>query len=407
MKATLTVVSRTRILTRVIIGMYLLCMALGCETPGAKEKEPDKNSIFKVGKTELNGFNMLSSNQIQESYNPKQPKFSQVRVELTKEMGKVLVNKLESYFHQSIRYKDQQPKYITLFTTKSTTDIEMSDIKGIGTLSTHESGMFHLFYTVNGSTLQKDDRFSLYTDYLRVADMDLLGAVVFNNPSLKWTMVNIPDSKMAVSSEFKSKSYRDKENSLGLAIANSSEIPFDMVASDCTSCNDPYSGFCEPTSSGYPQCNPWNPDPITCGESKINAEMGARVSNSEKSLNTAEAYNFRDNFMSKTKIGKSYTDFYYTISKVAIRNNGINAKNVVLHFDFATKIHGIAKKLQFGSDNDIVYQDDFRNEAQSFINTYRKLSNDSTFLNALAIIENDLNRFKGKSRREILISIGL
>jgi len=59
----------------------------------------NENSTFKVDNTELKGFNMISSDQNRESYNPKRPKFSQVRVELTKEMGEVLVKNLEAYFN--------------------------------------------------------------------------------------------------------------------------------------------------------------------------------------------------------------------------------------------------------------------------------------------------------------------
>ena len=313
---------------------------------------------------------------------------------------------LEAYFNQSIGYNGQHPKFVTLFTTKSTTNIELSDIKGISTLSTHNQGLYHLFYTVSGSTLKKDDRFSLYTDYVRIAEMDLLGAVVFKNPFLKWTMVNMPDlkSNASITARVGTNSY--KENSLGMAISNSSDVNFDIVASDCSSCGNPYSGFCEASSSGYPQCNPWNPDPISCGESKINAEM-TLASNKEKSLNTAEAYNFRDNFMSKSETGRSYVNYYYTISKVVVASNGINAKNVGQHFDFASKVHDIAKRIQFGEDKELVYGKDFRDEAQYFINTYRRLSSDKTFLKTLAIIEKDLNRFTGKSRREILVGVGL
>ena len=198
-----------------------------------------------------------------------------------------------------------------------------------------------------------------------------------------------------------------QQNSLGTAISNSSDIDFDIVASDCTSCGDPYSGFCEPTGAGSFRCNWYNPDPITCGEERINIQMSTAIPNGGKMLNKAEAYNFRDNFMSKSETGRSYVNYYYTISKVVVASNGINAKNVVQHFDFATKVHDVAKRIQFGKDKEIVYGEDFRNEAQSFINTYRGLSKDKTFLNTLTTIEKDLNRFKGKSRREILSSIGL
>jgi hypothetical protein len=39
-------------------------------------------------------------------------------------------------------------------------------------------------------------------------------------------------------------------------------------------------------------------------------------------------------------------------------------------------------------------------------NNHRMMSKDKTLLTALATIEKDLHRFNGKSRKEILLSIG-
>lgn len=112
-------------------------------------------------------------------YDPEKPNFSQVRLDLNTEMAGVLTKKLESYFNQSLSYKDQQPKFITLFTTKSTTDIGLSDIQGISVMTIQNSGLYHNFYSVSGNSLKKDDRFSVYTEHVRLAEINWLGAVIF------------------------------------------------------------------------------------------------------------------------------------------------------------------------------------------------------------------------------------
>jgi len=337
-------------------------------------------------------------------YDPEKPRFSQVRIDLNTEMTGVLTKKLESYFNQSFSYKGQQPKFITLFTTKSTTDIELSDIQGISTLTNQNSGLYHNFYTVSGNSLKKDDRFNVYTEHVRLAEMNWLGAAVFKNPSVKWTMINMSDLRNSTLNAARTLENPDPTYNLATAITNASDVNF-VTMSDCSSCGWAITAVCEwDAMDNRFECNENNPGE-PCEESEINAQIG--VTNARTaSLNNEEAYNFRDHFLSKTKKGRIYINFYYAISKAAIQSKAINKKSVGQHFDFAVKVHGIAKKIQSGSDAEIVYKEDFRKEAQSFINSYRGLSKDKSYLAALATIEKDLHQFNGKSRKEILLSIG-
>lgn len=382
---------------------FLLCLTIGCETPPATENLP-QSSLFKVDNTQLGGLNMTKSEAKIGDYDPEKPNFSQVRIDLNTEMAGVLTKKLESYFNQSFSYKSQQPKFITLFTTKSTTDIGLSDIQGISTLTIQNSGLYHNFYTVNGNSLKKDERFSVYTEHVRLSEINWLGAVIFKNPSLKWTMINMSDLSTSALHAARTMEETYPAYNLGTAITNASDVNF-VPMSDCTSCGSNISAVCEwDGGSNMFKCNDNNPGG-SCEESEINAQIGA-TNGRTASLNNEEAYNFRDHFLSKTEKGRSYINFYYAISKAAIQSKAINKKSVGQHFDFAVKVHGIAKKIQSGSDAEIVYKEDFRKEAQSFINSYRGLSKDKAYLTALATIEKDLHRFNGKSRKEILLSIG-
>jgi len=404
MKTLFTVLLKTSVFSLILVAGFLLCLTIGCETPPATEKLP-QSSLFKVDNTELGGLNMTKSEAKIGDYDPEKPNFSQVRIDLNTEMAGVLTKKLESYFNQSFSYKGQQPKFITLFTTKSTTDIGLSDIQGISTLTIQNSGLYHNFYTVNGNSLKKDERFSVYTEHVRLSEINWLGAVIFKNPSLKWTMINMSDLSTSALHAARTMEETYPAYNLGTAITNASDVNF-VPMSDCTSCNDPTgNAMCEwDGSNNIFKCNVLNPG-SGCEESEINAQIGATNARTV-SLNKEEAYNFRDHFLSKTEKGRSYINFYYAISKAAIQSKAINKKSVGQHFDFAVKVHGIAKKIQSGSDAEIVYKEDFRKEAQSFINSYRGLSKDKSYLAALATIEKDLHQFNGKSRKEILLSIG-
>lgn len=404
MKTLFTVLLKTSVFNQIIVVAVLLSLIVGCETPPTTENLP-QSSLFKIDDTELGVVNMTKSEANPDDYDPEKPNFSQVRLDLDSEMAEVLTKKLESYFNQSLSYKGQQPKFITLFTTKSTTDIGLSDIQGISVMTIQNSGLYHNFYSVSGNSLKKDDRFSVYTEHVRLAEINWLGAVIFKNPSLKWTMINVSDLKTSASKAARTTEETYPAYNLGTAITNASDVNF-VTMSDCTSCNDPTgNATCEwDGMDGRFKCNVMNPG-SGCEESEINAQIGATNARTA-SLNNEEAYNFRDHFLSKTEKGRSYINFYYAISKAAIQSKAINKKSVGQHFDFAVKVHGIAKKIQSGSDAEIVYKEDFRKEAQSFINSYRGLSKDKSYLAALATIEKDLHQFNGKSRKEILLSIG-
>ncbi|WP_159475245.1 hypothetical protein [Dyadobacter sp. 3J3] len=403
MKTLFTVLLKTSVFSLIIVAAFLLCLTIGCETTPTTENLP-QSSLFKVGNIELDVVNMTKSEANIGEYDPEKPNFSQVRLDLNSEMAEVLTKKLESHFNQSFSYKGQQPKFITLFTTKSTTDIGLSDIQGISVMTIQNSGLYHNLYTVSGNSLKKDDRFSVYTEHVRLAEMNWLGAVVFKNPSIKWTMINMSDLRTSALNAARTTEETYPAYNLGTAITNASDVNF-VTMSDCTSCGDPTAAVCEWVSSINDfKCNVMNWGG-PCEESEINAQIGATNARTA-SLNNEEAYNFRDHFLSKTEKGRSYINFYYAISKAAIQSKAINKKSVGQHFDFAVKVHGIAQKLQSGSDAEIVYKEDFKKEAQSFINNYRTLSKDKAYLTALATIEKDLHRFNGKSRKEILLSIG-
>jgi hypothetical protein len=404
MKTLFTILLKTSVFTQIVVAAFLLCLPLGCEKPATTDNLP-QSSLFKVDNTELDGLNMTKSEVNKGDYDPEKPNFSQVRLDLNSEMAGVLTKKLEAYFNQSLDYKGQKPKFITLFTTKSTTNIGLSDIQGISTFTIQNSGLYHNFYTVSGNSLKKDDRFSVYTEHVRLFEINWLGAVIFKNPSLKWTMINVSDLKTSAFHTARIEENTYRAYNLGTAITSASDIDF-VPMSDCTSCNDPTAAVCEwDGSEGRFKCNVNNPGG-PCEESEINNQIGVTTANAGKTLNSAEAYNFRDHFLSKTEKGRSYINFYYTISRVALEKKSINKKSVGQHFDFAAKVHSIAQKIQSGTDAEIIYREDFRKEAQSFINNYRTLSKDKTYLTALATIEKDLNRFTGKSRKEILLTIG-
>lgn len=404
MKTLFTVLLKTSVFNQIIVIAVLLSLIVGCETPPTTENLP-QSSLFKIDDTELGVVNMTKSEANPDDYDPEKPNFSQVRLDLDSEMAEVLTKKLESYFNQSLSYKGQQPKFITLFTTKSTTDIGLSDIQGISVMTIQNSGLYHNFYSVSGNSLKKDDRFSVYTEHVRLAEINWLGAVIFKNPSLKWTMINVSDLSTSALHAARTTEETYPAYNLGTAITNAFDVNF-VTMSDCTSCNDPTgNATCEwDGMDGRFKCNVMNPG-SGCEESEINAQIGATNARTA-SLNNEQAYNFRDHFLSKTEKGRSYINFYYAISKAAIQSKAINKKSVGQHFDFAVKVHGIAKKIQSGSDAEIVYKEDFRKEAQSFINSYRGLSKDKSYLAALATIEKDLHQFNGKSRKEILLSIG-
>ena len=259
MKTLFTVLLKTSVFSLILVAGFLLCLTIGCETPPATEKLP-QSSLFKVDNTELGGLNMTKSEANLGDYDPEKPSFSQVRIDLNTEMAGVLIKKLESYFNHSFSYKGQQPKFITLFTTKSTTDIGLSDIQGISTLTIQNSGLYHNFYTVNGNSLKKDERFSVYTEHVRLSEINWLGAVIFKNPSLKWTMINMSDLSTSALHAARTMEETYPAYNLGTAITNASDVNF-VPMSDCTSCNDPTgNAMCEwDGSNNIFKCNVLNP----------------------------------------------------------------------------------------------------------------------------------------------------
>lgn len=119
-------------------------------------------------------------------------------------------------------------------------------------------------------------------------------------------------------------------------------------------------------------------------------------------LNLQRAYDFRDNFLSQTVLGKKYIRYHYKIAEYP-NETSIIQSNFTQCYDFALDLYEIADILENGSDSTIVFDNTFRQNALGMLNLYRSEPNlNSEIRIVLDSIELDLSRFVNKPRGYII-----
>ena len=114
-----------------------------------------------------------------------------------------------------------------------------------------------------------------------------------------------------------------------------------------------------------------------------------------------KSYDFRDNYLSKSKKGEIYTACYYLLSTYGIENNLVN-KYYIEHHELLKSSVKIAYQLQHGSSNDqILIKNEFAEKLEDMLKVYRNHQKHRDVDPVLDFLELELNKYQNKPKSEI------
>ncbi len=118
-------------------------------------------------------------------------------------------------------------------------------------------------------------------------------------------------------------------------------------------------------------------------------------------VDLSKPYDFRDNFLTKSYKGKTYTDSYYILSKYGIENNLVN-KYYKEHYELLKSSMEIAYDLQYGNSTDrILINKNIVNDLKEILKVYRNSPNHKEIEPVLDYLEADLEKYYNKPKYEI------
>ena len=114
-----------------------------------------------------------------------------------------------------------------------------------------------------------------------------------------------------------------------------------------------------------------------------------------------KSYDFRDNYLSKSKKGEVYTACYYLLSKYGIENNLVN-KYYKEHHELIKSSIKIAFQVQHGSSNEqVLIKNDFAEKLDDMLKIYGNHKNHRDIEPVLEYFELELNKYQNKPKSAI------
>ena len=130
-------------------------------------------------------------------------------------------------------------------------------------------------------------------------------------------------------------------------------------------------------------------------------KIGFGDSNQNTNINNQIAYDFRDNYLSKSEKGEIYTLGYYLLSNYAIENN-LLMRNSLEHLSLMNLGIEVSYELQHGTnDNKILINRSIYNDCKDLVKIYRNSEKHADIDMVLDYLEADLEKYYNKSKAVI------
>lgn len=274
-------------------------------------------------------------------------------------------------------------------------NITASSIRAVGTFSNEGTKMRHRFYLRNPSTnaFTETTGLNILVDNYTNLDFEtlLINNIGSNAPAASYLFATT-DAEV-----LKGPVKNSEATYLSKAI-----IEFGYPLPDDAKCAKP----CERSPGACNKVNTADGIKYSCDEC-VKGTMRSYAQDNNVALNFDElpdafAYKFRDSFLVNYPLGRTYFNYYYKLSYVTRAYKPFTLSNILQNFNFAKGVYAVANKLQYGQPGDIVVSSAFRSEANAMIDYYKTLCSHQEYNQILDIIKNDLARFEGKTRNEII-----
>ncbi|GAB4023832.1 hypothetical protein GCM10028773_42930 [Spirosoma koreense] len=337
-----------------------------------------------------------------------------------KDMSFVLTT-LKQNLQGDITNESEVPYAIVLYHTGSANNILLDQIKGVSFLFQNGLEHYHKIYSITQQTTFEDKRFSAYyPEGFSSKSIDLIGRIIFDS-KISYTFIGNITPKTYFSSNllFANKIKPQLAPSLDVQVMNYS---LDLLRSPSGTLET--QSTCDPGTCGMnasdAHCALIDNDPTDpskgsswvclsdCSIGSANSQI--KVANARKSaastiesLEIKPAYNFRDNFLLKRQMGRYYVDAYYRVGRIALGMGMMRMENLNKHLQLFKLAYQAASILQNGKDKEVVVSKEFRDQAISMINDYKKVApNNKDYQSVLNQLSKDIIFYYEKPRNQVL-----
>jgi hypothetical protein len=314
----------------------------------------------------------------------------------TKNMTSIL-GKLKTQF--PLTAKIDNPELLVVYLKNNElTDVTLKNIAGISVWEPIKDKIsFHRFFRVTKENrLEEDPKYSVNTGGVLNRDINYLAINHLSNyKSINWVAYRVDKKNLRVSSEGSPKILDFTK----AVINNSNVVLTGGALMVCAAANPPCPGAgdgCNPIG----ECMSWDGAPGGCILNSIEKASNGRLSSN---LGLEVARDIRDNFMSKSSVGKKYTESYEKLSQIIINiDTRESNKKLSDYWQMYTDITGIINTIKNGENGEVVVHQDEKTRFLEMIKYYRPISSNKEFQTILNQIEEDLNKLTLKKRTEVL-----
>ncbi len=283
--------------------------------------------------------------------------------------------------------------------------IKMEDVEAVSViLSQGENSAKHLLFKrakENPSNFTVDDTYTTICDQNQVSATDIsyiAGTVLKNNSSVNWVRyINIEELSNMKPNVNNSEINKNLKK---IVINNATFLLSKKANPNCvTICSIQAEGNC---------VRPDNFSPYICEKDCLlekSIEQGKTVNKSSRIAQIFELdniRNIRDNYMVKTEKGKEYIDYYDKMTQVSQAFDVINVSNVYEHLIVAQELMGVMKTLVSGKKNEIVIDNEAKDNYLELINDYRKVTKNKEFQSMLNMFETDVKNLTSKNKESVM-----
>ncbi len=295
------------------------------------------------------------------------------------------------------------PCEVFIFMDKYSGNFDFQSIKGISYISANYNnknleGYQHDFYSVSDKNSTLDKNLSTELTVISSRDVQMLLAT-----SLKNTFAESPYIlEVKLRNDNLVDLQPDKKLSQTLLYKNYPGGGPSYACGPHPTCNytNPLAGCApQPWGTGTPYCYVQGQDCQALSTNDQADDAGLSP------LPLANAYDFRDNFLRKYKIGEKYIEYYHTLSYCNYVFDITSASNIKAQLQFAYATFEVANKLQYGTNDAIPITEEYYNASINQISKYKTIVNNDEISVILSDIQADLEQFKGLTKDRILSKI--
>lgn len=144
--------------------------------------------------------------------------------------------------------------------------------------------------------------------------------------------------------------------------------------------------------------------PITCGKKAVEEKISSsNIENAKHYLKNViigeKYYNFRDNYLVKSKVGRKYVGLFYAVSQHFKQE--LDTKNLLLILETLPEINNSLDNLMNPDFKGIIISEKLKNNILNITNSFKNKTSSRTFKDIISKLEIDIDKISLKPKSEI------